>query len=98
MENGNGGLGKVIQVKSWQVFLTVVFWLVSAVASYTTLRADADESKRRIRDLETRPVVTEQQYLDGQKYLADRLTRIENKLDMLDDLQQIDKLQRHKSR
>jgi hypothetical protein len=73
--------GGVIQIRNWQVFLTLVLWLVSMAMAYTSLRDDADESKRRIRDLEQRPVVTEQQYQDGQKALTLRLDRIENKLD-----------------
>ena len=75
------GSGGVIQIRNWQVFLTLVLWLVSMAMAYTSLRDDADESKRRIRDLEQRPVVTEQQYQDGQKALTLRLDRIENKLD-----------------
>jgi len=73
--------GGVIVIKNWQVFLTLVLWLVTMVAGFQQLHDHAEESSRRIRDLEQRPVVTEQQYLDGQKALTDRLTRIENKLD-----------------
>lgn len=72
---------KIVQVKNWHVFLLLVSWLVWAVASYTSTRSDLDEAKRRIRDLEMRPVVSEQQYIDGQANLTRRLDRIETKLD-----------------
>lgn len=72
---------QVMQIKNWHVFLTLVLWLVTMAVAFTTLRDDNDEAKRRIRDLEQRPVVTEQQYIDGQHALTQRLDRIENKLD-----------------
>lgn len=71
----------IVQVKNWHVLITFVMWAVLIVMGYTTLRDDADESKRRIRDLEQRPVVTDQQYRDGQDSLKARLDRIERKLD-----------------
>jgi hypothetical protein len=74
----------VIVVKNWQVFLTLVLWLVTMVAGFTQLHDHAEESSRRIRDLEQRPVVTEQQYVDGQQALTQRLERIEKKLDEAD--------------
>jgi hypothetical protein len=73
--------GGVIQIRNWQVFLTLVLWLVSMAMAWTSLRDDADESKRRIHDLEQRPVVTEQQYVEGQKAIEQRLDRIEKQLD-----------------
>lgn len=84
---------RVFQVKGWQLVLTLISWLVFSVMWLTNIRADANESQRRIRDLETRPVVTEQQYADGQKNLNERLSRIENKIDMLDNLKQIERMQ-----
>jgi hypothetical protein len=71
----------VIIVKNWQVFLTLLLWLVSMAAGFTRLHDHAEESARRIQQLEQRPVVTEQQYADGQRVLTQRLDRIENKLD-----------------
>lgn len=68
-------------VKNWQVFLTLLVWLVTIVAGFTQLHDHAEESRRRIEQLEQRPVVTEQQYIDGQNALKTRLDRIENKLD-----------------
>ena len=91
-------MGKVLQIKSWQVFLTLLLWLMWAVASYTSLRADANESQRRIRDLEQRRVVTEDLYAEGQKALERRLARIEDKLDALDSFNQIDQLQGRRKR
>lgn len=71
----------VIVVKNWQVFLTLLLWLVTMVAGFTQLHDHAEESSRRIRDLEQRPVVTQQQYEEGQQALKTRLDRIENKID-----------------
>jgi TolA-binding protein len=76
--------------------LTLIGWLVMSVAWLTGIHADADESKRRIRDLETRPVVTEQEYRDEQKMVEQQLQRIEDKLDMMENLKQIEQMQRRK--
>jgi hypothetical protein len=73
--------GGVIQIRNWQVFLTLVLWLVSMAMAWTSLRDDADESKRRIHELEQRPVVTEKQLEDWERSVTQRLDRIENKLD-----------------
>jgi hypothetical protein len=73
--------GGVIQIRNWQVFLTLVLWLVSMAMAWTSLRDDADESKRRIHELEQRPIVTEQQFADWERSITQRLDRIENKLD-----------------
>jgi tetrahydromethanopterin S-methyltransferase subunit G len=81
MQTGESSLGSVVQVKNWHVLLTLALWLVLVVAAFTTLRDDAEESKRRIHDLEQRPVVTEQQYENGQHGLEQRLDRIERKID-----------------
>lgn len=85
---------RVFQVKGWQLVLTLLFWLVSTVAWLTTMRADANEHGRRIRDLETKPVVTEPEYRDGLNMMREQLRRIEDKLDMLENLKQIDQMQR----
>ena len=79
--NGESFSGGVVVVKNWQVLLTLLVWLVTIVAGFTQLHDHAEESARRIEQLEQRPVVTEQQYIDGQHALTQRLDRIENKLD-----------------
>lgn len=85
---------RVFQVKGWQLVLTLISWLVLSVMWLTNIHADADESKRRIRDLETRPVVTEQEFRDGQDMLEQQLKRIYDKLDTMDNIKQIEQLQR----
>lgn len=74
-------LSQIVQVKNWHVAMIFLLWIISFTTAFTTLRDENDESKRRIRDLEQRPVVTEQQYEQGQQALTDRLKRIEDKLD-----------------
>jgi hypothetical protein len=73
--------GSVVTVKNWHVFLTIASWLVIVAMAFASLRAQNDENERRIRDLELRPAVTQQQYEDGQHVLEQRLDRIERKID-----------------
>jgi hypothetical protein len=84
---------RVFQVKGWQLVLTLISWLVFSVMWLTNIRADANESQRRIRDLETRPVVTEQEYRAGQHTLELEMQRIYDKLDTLDNLKTIERMQ-----
>jgi hypothetical protein len=89
---------RVFQIKGSHIILTLIGWLVMTVVWLTGIHADADESKRRIRDLETRPVVTEQEYRDSQEMLKAQLRRIEDKVDMLDNLNKIEQMQRPRPR
>ncbi len=79
MANENGG--SVVTVKNWHVLLTLLTWLVICAMAFANLRAQGEENERRIRDLELKPAVTEQQYEDGQRVLEQRLDRIERKID-----------------
>jgi hypothetical protein len=78
-ESNSGG--QVMQVKNWHVVLTLLLWLIGGAMAFATLRAQADETERRVLELEKRPTVTYDQYQDGQQAIKERLTRIENKLD-----------------
>ena len=68
----------------------MLYHLVLTVAFVVGMRKDIDEHTRRIRDLEIRPVVTQPEY----RVLEERLSRDENRVDMLDNFQKIDQLQR----
>ena len=85
---------RVFQVKGWMVMMTMLYHLVLTVAFVVGMRKDIDEHTRRIRDLETRPVVTQPEYADTRRILEDRLSRDENRLDVLDNFQKIDQMQR----
>jgi hypothetical protein len=87
---------RVFQVKGWQIILTLLYHLVLTVAFVVGMRKDIDEHTRRIRDLETRPVVTQPEYTDTRRMLEERLSRDENRLDILDNFQKIDQMQRRR--
>jgi hypothetical protein len=70
-----------IIVRSWHLVILVLGLIVSSVLSYGKLQAQADESQRRIQDLEHKPVVTEFEFDMRMRALEQRLERIERKID-----------------
>jgi hypothetical protein len=85
---------RVFQVKGWMIMMTMLYHLVLTVAFVVGMRKDIDEHTRRIHDLETLPVVMRPEYADTRRVLEERLSRDENRLDILDNFQKIDQMQR----
>jgi hypothetical protein len=71
----------VVTIRNWTVVLAFVSWLVGGIWMFSSLRATADESVRRIEVLEHNQPVTIDQYREGQRAIEQRLDRIERKLD-----------------
>lgn len=81
MAGEGNGTGSVLVVKNWHVVIVAVTWLVLGVMAFTELRAEADETSRRVQQLEQREPISYQEYKDGLYPIEQRLDRIEKKLD-----------------
>lgn len=68
-------------VRSWHVLIVLTGLIVSGVLSYGKLQAQAEESARRVQELEHKPVMTEFEFDNRMRGVEQRLDRIENKLD-----------------
>jgi multidrug resistance efflux pump len=80
MSDRNGGSRPVI-VKDWHVLITVVFTVVSITTAFITLKDQAEETARRVRDLEQRRVIERDDFDNYRKAIESQLTRMETKLD-----------------
>lgn len=80
MGNSEANGGKVLMVKNWQVILTLIAWLVLSVAQFVTVRTQADETARRVKDLEEQ-TVKDGQFKEFREDIIRRLDRIEGKVD-----------------
>jgi multidrug resistance efflux pump len=76
----NGG-GRPIIVKDWHVFLTVIFTIISITAAFISLKDQAEETARRVRDLEQRRVIERDDFENYRKAMENQLNRVEAKLD-----------------
>lgn len=70
-----------VKVRDWSFLIGVVTSFALLIMWLTNLHAQAEETERRVRELEARPTVTYQQYKDGQDEIKERLKRIETKID-----------------
>ena len=77
---GGESNGKLLVVERWHAFLMIFAWLVTAVVSYATLRADTNDNSRRIQDMEAQHVRKEQ-FNELREDIIHRLDRIESKVD-----------------
>ena len=71
----------VVTIRNWTVVIAFVSWLVGGIWMFSSLKATADESVRRIEVLEHNQPVSYEQYKEGQRSIEQRLERIERKLD-----------------
>jgi len=69
----------IISVKNWHVVLAFMLWVVQAIWSYATLRAQSDENTRRVNKLEETNV--HDRFQEFQQDIQRRLQRIEDKID-----------------
>ncbi len=76
-ENGS----RPLIVKDWHVVLTILLALGSFVAAFITLKDKADETERRVHELEQRRLIDKDQFDDYKATLQLQLNRIEAKLD-----------------
>lgn len=83
-ERRKNGSEQFIVVKSWHTVIIVLTLIASALLSYARLRDTVDDHERRIREEETKPVVTKEVYEMGQKSIEHRLDRIDQKLEAQD--------------
>jgi hypothetical protein len=78
--NGTRNGGGILQVKNWHVVLTLVSWLVISVAQFVSVRAQAEETARRVTELE-KSKVEQKQFDELRDDIIRRLDRIESKVD-----------------
>lgn len=78
MPEQNGG--RVFVVKSWQVVLTLLSWLVLSVVQFVTVRAETEQNTREIQEIK-RDHVTKDRFDELKEDILRRLQRIEDKLD-----------------
>lgn len=80
LNNGSRNGGGIIQVKNWHVLLTLISWLVLSVAQFVSVRAQAEETARRVSDVE-KGKVDQKQFDELRDDIIRRLDRIESKVD-----------------
>lgn len=71
---------QMLVVKNWQAVLTLIVWLVMTVAQFVTLRSQAEETARRVQNLESNKVEKDR-FDELRDDIIRRLDRIEAKVD-----------------
>jgi len=73
----------VIQIQTIHVIMGVLVWVATIIFFIANLQAQANDTARRVKELEDRQPVTYQQMHDALQPIEQRADRIERKLDNL---------------
>lgn len=78
--NGESKSTGIIQVKNWQVVLTLAAWFFMSILQFASVRAQTEQNSRDIEQMK-QGTVTKEQYQELKEDILRRLQRIEDKLD-----------------